>query len=89
MEGWCGEVAPGGLGGWAGGEDAAGDSAGFGAFPCLICEARALASGISASPSTLTEDQIECCERDENGEENRNPVRSKNGFASLEYDDRN
>jgi hypothetical protein len=38
---------------------------------------------------TPAEDHIECCQPDENGDENRNPMRRKNGFASLEYDDRN
>jgi hypothetical protein len=34
---------------------------------------------------TLIEDHIECCQPNENGEQNREPVRSKNGIASVEY----
>jgi len=38
---------------------------------------------------TLIEDHIDCCQPNEDGEENRESVRSKNGIASPEYDDRN
>jgi hypothetical protein len=45
--------------------------------------------GSESGPPTLTEDHIQYGEPDENGEENRKPVRRKNRLGSVEYDDRN
>ena len=45
--------------------------------------------GSERAPPTAAEDHIECSHPDENDEENRKPVRCKNGLAKLEYDDRN